>query len=155
MEQYRVAIPEERYSLVQFRHEDLPGVGVINQALVSFEPKAAFRWHLSLILRLEELIQNGMPSRAESSIVDAYGDSLDAIFKGDVPEKPNALFLARLTWNKTRRLVYRVFDPVPINEHLSEVIASKSHPRQFDFRIEPDPEWKLAQWHLRAAAEPA
>jgi hypothetical protein len=155
MTAYRVIIPEENYQLIEFRQEDLPGIGVINEALCDFEPKVVFAWHLSLMIDFEDLIENGMPSKAEREVVDPFGDSLDAVFKGDDPEKPNALFLARITWNRTRELIFRVYDPKPPHEYLSRMIAEKNHPRQFDYRIDDDPEWKLAQWHLKAArAEP-
>lgn len=150
MTEYRVIVPTETFRIVEFRQDDLPGIAVINNALTDFEPKIVFAWHLSIILEFEDLILNGMPSQAERDIIDPYGASLDAVFKGDNADKPNALFLARITWNKTRELIYRVFDPEPANQHLANVIETKSHPRHFDYRIDHDPDWKLADWHLNA-----
>ncbi|HEX8373034.1 MAG TPA: DUF695 domain-containing protein [Chthoniobacterales bacterium] len=150
MTDYRVIIPTESCRVVEFRQEDLPGIAVINDALSAFEPKVVFAWHLSIMLQFEDLILNGMPSQAERDIIDPYGDLLDAVFKGDDPNKPNSLFLARITWNKTRELIYRVFDPEPANQYLVNVIETKTHPRLFDYRIDHDPEWKLAEWHLNA-----
>lgn len=149
MDEYRVIIPTEDYNLVRFRQDDLPGVAVINRALRGFEPKLVFAWHLSIMLTFEDLIENGMPSQTDRDIVDPFGDMLDERFKGE-PEKPNALFLARITWNGTRELIYRVFDPEPADAILRGIIESKSHPRHFDYRIDQDPEWKLARWHLNA-----
>jgi hypothetical protein len=148
--QYRAIIPTETCRIIEFRQDDMPGIAVINEALVDFEPKIVFAWHLSLMLQFEDLILNGMPSQAERDVIDPYGDLLDGAFKGDDPNKPNALFLARITWNKTRELIYRVFDPEPANQYLVNVIEAKSHPRPFDYRIDHDPEWKLAEWHLKA-----
>jgi len=88
--------------------------------------------------------------------MDHFGDSLDAIFKGDDPDKPNALFLARITWNKTRELIYRVYEPEPCHQYLTRMINEKTSPRAFDYRIDNDPEGKLAEWHLNATkAEPS
>jgi len=154
MTDYRVIIPTEDYNLVNFRQEDLPGVAVINRALKDFEPKIVFEWHLSVMLRFSDLIENGMPSKAERDVIDPFGDLLDARFKGEDKEKPNALFLARITWNGTRELIYRIFDPKPADALLKEMIASKTYPREFDYRIDPDPEWKLAKWHLSAGENP-
>jgi len=150
MTEYRVIIPAEDYKLVEFRQDNLPGVAVINRALQDFEPKIVFSWHLSLMLRFEDLIENGMPSQTDRDVVDTFGDMLDIQFKGEDKEKPNALFLARITWNATRELIYRVFDPKPVNAVLSKIIEAKSHPREFDYRIEDDPNWELAHWHLNA-----
>lgn len=151
MTAFRVIIPDEKISLVEFRQKDMPGLAAINSALRDFEPKLVFAWHLSVMVRFKDLMEgNGMPSRAERAIVDPFGDGLDAQFKGPATKKPNALFLARITWNGTRELIYRVFDPEPANGFLQEMIAAKSYPRDFDFRIDHDPEWKLAEWHLSA-----
>lgn len=103
------------------------------------------------MIRFENLIGNGMPSREEREVVDPFGDLLDSIFKGDDPARPNALFLARITWNETRELIYRVYKPEPPHEYLTQMINDKFHPRLFDYRIDHDPNWRLAEWHLKAA----
>ena len=157
MPEYRVVIPEERFRIVEFRQEDLPGVGVINESLRAFEPKVVFGWHLSILLRFKDLVFNGMPSESDRELVGAWGDAAGAAAKGEDLEKPNALFLARITWNATRELIYRVCDPKPVDRYLTGVIDSKSYPRRFEYRMDHDPDWKLAKWHLSAglpAAKP-
>lgn len=149
--EYRVIIPEENYQIVEFKQNELPGVAVINKSLIEFEPKVVFRWHLSIMIEFNDLIENGMPSQGERDVIDPFGDNLDLIFKGDNPDKPNALFLARITWNETRELIYRVYEPDPIHNYLQELIQKKSSPRDFDYRIDPDEDWQLAEWHLKSA----
>ena len=148
MTDFKVIIPDEFYSLLNFKQDDLPGVAVVNTALKEFEPKIVFAWHLSIMIDLEDLIDNGMPSKSEVEVIDNYGDYLDNEIKGKNKEKPNALFLARITWNKTRELIWRVYDPEISNIFLQEIIAANSSPRQFDYRIDPDDNWELAKWHL-------
>ena len=155
MTEYRVIIPDEDYQIVKFRQDDLPGVAVINRALREFEPKVVFSWHLSVMIQFVDLIEQGMPSQADRDLVDPFGDMLDARFKGDSPEKPNALFLARITWKGSRELIYRVFDPEPADAVLREVIEKKTYPREFDYRINNDAGWKLASWHLNACVKNA
>jgi hypothetical protein len=58
------------------------------------------------------------------------------------------LFLGQITWNETRELIWRVFDPEITNTFLQDLIKSKTHFRPFDYRIEQDKAWKLAEWHL-------
>lgn len=152
MTEYRVVFPEEQFQIVEFRQDDLPGVAVINQSLVAFEPKIVFAWHLSMMLHFEDLIQNGMPSRLERERVEPWEETIDQSFKGEHPEKPNALFLARITWNGTRELIYRIYDPEIVNQVLVRIIESKSQPRPFDYRMEHDPEWTQVKWHLDAVA---
>ena len=148
MDEYRVIIPEESYSILEFNQEALPGIAVVNTALGDFEPKVVFAWHLSLMFDLEDLIENGMPSIKEREILDPFGDHLDSLIKGPDPDKPNALFLARITWNETRELIWRVFDPETANKSLQEIISKDKSPRQFDYKMEHNPGWEKAKWHL-------
>jgi hypothetical protein len=148
MKQFRVTIPKEHYSIIEFIQEDLTGVGVVNSALKNFEPKEVFGWHLSVVIDLEDLIDNGMPSIKERHVIDPFGEELDKLLKGENPEKPNPLFLARITWNKTRELIWRVYDPEIANAIVQDITAKNNSPRALDYRIDPDNEWQLAQWHL-------
>src|SRR6185436_13762264 len=144
MREYRVIIPKETPRILEFIQDEMPGVAYVNRSLIDFEPKKVFSWHLSIILDFKETVENGMPSKRERELLDEFGDQLDKNIKGQDPEKPNALFLARITWNKTRELVWRVYDPEPADKYLQEIISDDSSPRPFDYRIDPDEDWKLA-----------
>lgn len=149
MKEFKVLIPDEYYSVLNFRQEDLPGVAVVNSALRDFEPKEVFAWHLSIMLELVDLIDNGMPSRNEVDVIDDYGQFLDDKIKGENKEKPNALFLARITWNGTRELIWRVYNPEIADKFLKDLIADGNQIREFDYRMENDEEWRLTEWHLK------
>jgi hypothetical protein len=142
--EYRVTIPEEVFAILEWQDEGLPAVCVVNQALANFEPKVVFAWHLSIILTCEQLAEKGMPTQHEKEILDQFGDDLDDHLKAD----GNALFLARITWNGTRQLLYRVYDPEVTNEYLMGIIKPKSYVREFDFRMEHDDAWKYAKYYL-------
>ncbi|MCR9093288.1 MAG: DUF695 domain-containing protein [bacterium] len=147
----QIALPDERYTLIEYEVQRKPAVATVNSALVGFAHRDIFRWHLSLIVDFSDLIENDMPSESEREIVDAFGDELDAGLKAP-PELPNALFLARMTWNGTRQLLYRIYDPEQANAYLQSVIAEKKHPRPIDYRMEDDPEWRHAKWFLDAVS---
>lgn len=149
MSEVRVIFPEENWVLVHFRQDGMPGVAMVNRGLMKLEPKTVFQWHFSMMIQLSDIVENGMPSQAERAIVDLFGEMLNKRIKGE-EKKPNALFLARITWNSTRELIWRVYDPEPVDTFLKELIAEKSHHREFDYRIDLDPEWKLAEWLLAA-----
>ena len=147
--EFRVVIPKEHYQILNFNTDGLPGVAVVNKSLAEFEPKEVFVWHCSVMLQCEKLIEKGMPSREEVEILDKFGDFLDDKIKGADKEKPNGLFLARITWNETRELIWRIFDPEIANDFLTDLIEREDHLRNFDYRIDEDENWKLTEWHLK------
>ena len=146
--EYKVIIPEENYLIIEFIQEDLPGIASVNISLKDFEPKLVFTWHLSIMIQLEKLINNGMPAPEEVELIDRFEKKLDKIFKGFDSKKPNAIFLARVTWNNRIELIWRVFDAELANNEIQNIINKKKHPRPFDYRIDPDDEWKLTDWYL-------
>jgi hypothetical protein len=93
----RVIIPDELFGVLEWDEEGLPAICAVNQTIANFEPKAVFGWHLSIIVELSEVAGNGMPTAEEKEVVDALGTLLNAKIKAD----GNALFLARITWNRT------------------------------------------------------
>ena len=85
-----------------------------------------------------------MPSEEERQIVEPFCDKLDE----DIKSGGNALFFVRETWNKTRRLVWRVYDPEIAHAHLQHIIDNQKHPSPFDWHMEQDLEWKQAKWYF-------
>ncbi len=144
---YQVTIPEEVFTILTWQNEGLPAIGVVNQSLAKFEPKAAFGWHLSIVVDCVNLADQGMPTPDERQALDQFGDDLDDGLKAD----GNALFLARITWNGTRQFLYRVYDPGVANRYLMSVIDGKRQAREFDFRMEQDPAWGFAAYYFRAS----
>ncbi len=149
MEAYKVIIPEEVFQLLKFEEDGLPGIAVVNSSLKFFEPKEVFSWHCSIIIDFQGLTENGMPTIEENFVVNEFQDQLDSMLKGTDTAKPNALFLARVTFGGTRRLVYRVFDPEVANLQLMGLIDGKEWPREFSFKISLDEDWLLAKQYLR------
>ncbi|MFN8254961.1 MAG: DUF695 domain-containing protein [Bacteroidales bacterium] len=148
MKEYRVVIPEEKYQVIEFVQETVSGVAIINSNLKKFEFKKVFAWHCSIWINLENSKKNGMPTTKETEIIKNFSDKLDKKIKGEDKEKPNALFLAKITWNESCEIIWRVFDPEITNIFLKELIDKKEFIRKFDYRIDHDEEWKLADWHL-------
>ena len=142
----RVELPEDKYTLLEWKEKELPCIAMVNVGIKDFEPKEIFSWHLSVIIDFEDLIDNGMPSEEEREIVEPFCDKLEK----EICAGGNALFLARETWNGTRQLVWRVYDPEIANDHLKYIIEYKHYPRQLDYRMEQDMEWEQAKWYYDA-----
>ena len=148
--EFRVLIPDEEYQIIEFKQENLPAVGVINLSLIEFEPKEVFSWHCSIMMHFENFSENGMPANNDALIAERFEDFLSENIIGADKEKPNALFLARITWNETRELIWRVYNAKIVNNFLEKIIDEKKYPFQFDYRIDDDEEWKLAERHLQS-----
>ncbi len=142
----RIVLPEESWTVMEFKQDDLPCIATVNSGLIDFEYGEVFRWHLSLIIDFEEIVDNGMPSREEQEIVDPFCDQLDEEIKAG----GNALFLVRETWNKTRRMVWMVYDAEIAHQHLQYIIDNHRYPRPFDYRMEVDSDWKQPEFYFRA-----
>ncbi len=147
-QEYRVVIPKEKYIIVEFKQNALPGVATINSALVEFEPKVVFGWHLSIMIAAQDLDDHKLPTTDEQQVLDTFEDELTSIIKAN----GNALFLGQVTNDGWRELIYRLYDPEPANEYLQRLISSKNHLRPFDFRIDPDEDWEKVQWHIQAVS---
>jgi Family of unknown function (DUF695) len=142
-----VRIPKESYSLLEFRQRDLPGFASINTALKEFEPKLIFSWHLSILFECVDLIDNRLPSPDEQNTLYEFEDKLGHLFKVN----SNALFVARVTYDGRRELIWRVHDPEIANSILQKILCTRDYPRQFEYRMEEDQQWQKASWYLNNA----
>lgn len=148
MDKVNVVIPKEMFTIGEFIQNNLPGIVAVNSSLKEFRYKNVFAWHLSIVVQLEELIENGMPSQNEIKLIDKFEDSLNVLVGNNANNKKNALFFARVTWNQTVELIWRVHNPEQVNFNLQELINSKKYQRVFNYRIDPDLEWNLTKWYL-------
>jgi hypothetical protein len=147
--QFRVVIPDAKYSIIEFVQDGFPGVGFINISLRDFEPKAVFAWHLSIMINFEDLIKNGMPSKEERNVIDEFESEINLLLKGPEANKPNAIFLGRITWNETRELMWRIYNPEAASQILQTIIDQNQSPREFDYRMDQDPKWEPTEWVLK------
>jgi Family of unknown function (DUF695) len=137
-------IPEGAYTVLEFRQRDLPGFATINTALREFEPKVAFSWHLSLLLQCVDLVDNRLPSPDEQELLYQFEDGLAQLLKAG----GNALFLARVTHDGLRELIWRIHEPKAANAVIQKILRTNDHPRAIDYRMEEDPQWQKASWYL-------
>ena len=135
MKEIRVIIPEEDFIMVKFIQEEFYGIMEINKSLLNFEPREVFSWNLSIMIYFNELDDNNMPTKAENEILLPFKKTIDTQIKGNDKNKPNSLFLAKITWNGTCELIYRVYNAEIVNAYLQDVLKNKQYPMRFDYRI--------------------
>lgn len=133
------------YTLINTSIGKDPAVVVVNSALRTFEDRDAFPWHLTLSIDCKLLGDNGMPTTQEVKILQRLEDGISSALQVE----ENTLFLARITCRGTRDLLYRVHDPEVTNKALQQLISSESQLREWDYHIEQDSGWELAQPELR------
>ena len=88
MEEFKVLIPEEKFEIIEYKTGDLPAVMVVNTSLINFEPKEVFSWNLSIIIRFNELNNNGMPKKEEVDLIIPFEERIDDKIKGDNKDYP-------------------------------------------------------------------
>ncbi len=138
--------PSEDLVFLQLKTEGLPEVWLINRALDGSAEQGAFPWHLSIIIEMEDVYDVGIPTKGEQQLLTKLREELEANLKAN----DNAHFLASITWNGTRQLLYRVRDPEIANAYLTGVVGNPSVVRPMEYQMEKDAEWVHAATYLDA-----
>src|SRR5262245_1529400 len=126
MTDHKITIPAEVHTLLEFRQRDLPGFATVNAALAKFASRAAFPWHLSVLVYCDGLVDHRLPSANEQKALYEFEDQLSPLITANA----NALFLARVTHDARREIIWRIYDPETPNLALREILSSKSYPRE-------------------------
>ena len=140
----RLVIPEEVHTLIEFRQRNLPGFAIVNSALRTFAAKVEFSWHLSMLVRCEELVEDRLPSPHEQDRLYEFEDNLAPLIEAN----GNALFFARVTHDARREIIWRVHDPEAANSLFRGILHAKDYTREFDYRMDEDPAWEKTTWYL-------
>jgi hypothetical protein len=141
----RFVIPQEVHTLIEFRQQNLPGFATINSALRDFEAKIEFPWHLSVLVRCAQLVEDRLPSPDEQDQLYKFEDKLDPLIKAN----GNALFFARVTHDARREIIWRIHDPEAANSVLRGILRAKDYKPEFDYRMDEDPAWEKTMWYLQ------
>jgi hypothetical protein len=144
MQTVKIDLPQEDYSIIEFSQNGLVGMATINAALKNFKHKNVFPWHLSLVIVCEDINDEKIPTKTEHEVLRAFEEKLG----NHLQANGNALFLASITKNGYRELIWRVYQPEIANDYLHELIETENHPRPFDFTLEEDKGWFKTQWHF-------
>ncbi len=139
-------LPKDSLVVIQAESEGLPDIWIVNRALDGFKPQSALAWQLSIIIQMAEALPMGLPTQEEQTVLGKLGDE----FRVNLQAEGNAALLASITWNGTRQIVFRVRDPEVANAYLTSVIQG-GPPRAFEYRMEEDQAWALADTYLKPA----
>lgn len=143
-----VCFPDESFISIDYTYDGHPAFAIINESLRQFEFKDVFGWNLSIVFELVNVSENGMPVGDEVKVIQDFCEHLEKLFNDD-REKPNALFLFREHYDGISHAVLRVYDADKVEAVLQKIIEDKQHPREFDYEMEYDEDWKLVEWYLQ------
>lgn len=151
MSSSKFVVPTPSYTVIQREDEGAQVYAAVNTTLASLsgEQRTLFGWQLSLILDLETEDEQGLTLDHEAKAIEPFCQQLDTELRLD----GNAVPLARITWKKTRELLFRVYNPAIADEHVKKIIESESNPRPFSYTIDPDEHWKMADDYLNQFIE--
>ncbi len=138
-------IPEAYYTLINTSKDNDPAVVVVNSSLRSFKERETFPWHLKINIDCKFIGAHGMPTADEVKTLEIVEEEISGVLQTE----DNAIFLARTTWRGTRDLVYRVRDPDAANTALQKLITEDSQLQEWEYLMEKDADWKLAQPELQ------
>jgi hypothetical protein len=143
----RIVVPEPHYTLFDTTRGELPEVIVVNDSLLPFSNREIFPWHIRVTFEAEDLVENGMPSPAESELLFALGDQVESVILSGRTKlgAENALFVARSTWNATRELRYQVHDPEITHAALQELLTGRDWATPWDYEMKHEHDWISAQ----------
>ena len=152
-ETVQVLIPDESYDLVNTSDDEgYKAVMVINATLKRHKDdtplKQVFSYYCSVIFDYNDIDENLWPTSEEFSYMRDYVETFDKGLKIN-DEHPNALFVARVTHRGTCQMIWMLHDAQTAKEYLDGVISEGNQLREFEYRIENDPEWNCIEWFLQ------
>jgi len=141
-------IPEPSYTLIETTLGNDPAVVVVNSSVRTFQERAAFAWHLRIRVDCKFKSAHGMPTVEEAGVLRRLEEDLAPRLQA----ADNAMFLARITARGERAILFRVADPEAANRALQAPASQALAVREWDFQLQHDPEWALAQPELKLLA---
>ncbi|HRH22458.1 MAG TPA: DUF695 domain-containing protein [Candidatus Paceibacterota bacterium] len=128
---------QDVFKLYQGEKDNLPWNLILTEGYLKAKFKEKLSWFLCINIQLL-VSENGSISNMEDKILNDMEDDLYHKFKA-VDEVYRA---GRFTHNGIRSLFFYVTNPQTISSTLNKIIESGSQAREFDYRMERDPEWK-------------
>jgi hypothetical protein len=138
---------EQDYVLINTSKGNDPAVVVVDVALAGSDKRPGLSWQLEITVYSRLLGQNGMPTAEEVEVLNLLEDEFDSC----VGKATDTAFFARATFRGLRRIVYRIQDPEPVDDLLQELASNEHQTREWEYRIEHDPDWTLTQPEIELA----
>lgn len=140
--------PTPFYTLITTSLGGKPAIVVVNSALRWFSGRPKYPWHLRITISCKFLGDNEMPTTVELESLRVIEDRMtNKLCLGD-----NVIFLARVTALGEQAIIFRVSDPEIANKTLQELTSDEPQIREWEYWMERDQHWELAQPELDLVA---
>ena len=132
--------PKSYYTLIETSRGPDPAIVVVNSSLRTFAGRNRFLWHLRIEISCRLIGQNVMPAAEESETLYVIEKKMET----RLARNNNAIFVSRVTCRGSRELSFRVHNPQLANDSLQELLDAPTQSRDWNYRMERDPEWVLS-----------
>ena len=146
-----ILIPKERYKIINSTVTDMgtnkvcPSVMIVNRSLLNFRQKEAFAWGCQIVIRLTDILENGLPTKESEAKVNNLQRLIDGKIKESV-ESSNALFVVKEIQNGICKLHYQVRDAKSTKRILKKLINQNLSDLEWNYEICYDEEWADIEW---------
>lgn len=131
----------KKYGVIEGVKDGKKWVGNVNLLFSSFISKEKLPWLVTIKIHLPMTDNNGLPTNNEANVLNEFEDELLALMQ----QKIDLLYIGRISWNGIREVFLQVSSAEVLNDLLSEYIKTERYPREFEYEIKNDPEWKNVQ----------
>jgi Family of unknown function (DUF695) len=130
--------PGESFTIFKLDFPDGWGLASANKAYDNYPNKSFYGWHVLIELEVIDKNENGHPIDSEAAKLNAIEDKVDAFLK----KNQTAHFVARVTRNGFRDLLYYIDKPAINQQQLAFFCDEVMKERAINLTIQKDPEWK-------------
>ena len=113
----------------------------INENAIDIAQKNDFRWYCEVTTWLEETTDDGLPTADERRVLDKLEEILDYIVKGPDLDNPEGVYIGHGVGNGRMVSAWMVRYSEKVSEKFKAYIHADRYLRNFEFRIEEDPQW--------------
>lgn len=136
--------PGESYTIFKMTFPEGWGLATVNKKYDNYPNKSFYPWHVLIELEVVDKNDNGHPIDTDAEKLAQLEETITDFLN----QKHNVHFLARITRNGFRDLLYYIdtpkFEQIEVDDFCDNIIKE----RAINFGIEKDPKWESVSGFL-------
>jgi hypothetical protein len=130
--------PGESFTIFKLNFPDGWGLATANKAYDNYANKSFYAWHVLVELEVIVKNENGHPIDEEALKLNELEEKVNAFLK----QSQTVHFVARITRNGFRDLLFYIDKPTITQQQLSAFCDEVMNERGINLGIQEDPKWK-------------